>query len=137
MHRGFTLVEILVVVVILGILAAIVVPQFARASDDARHNTTLFELEQVRRAVEIYYTRTSGQYPDLSAGDWGPLTATGQYLSDLPVNAWVGGENATVVIERDTPDAEYQTTHGWIYSAATGQVWAGSFDQNGIPLPRP
>ena len=47
--KGFTLVEILIVVIILGILAAIVIPQFTNASSDARKNSLTSQLQTVRR----------------------------------------------------------------------------------------
>ncbi len=55
-HRnsGFTLVEILIVVIILGILAAIVIPQFTNASQDARRNSLMSQLQTVRSQIELY-----------------------------------------------------------------------------------
>ena len=47
-NKGFTLVEILIVVIILGILAAIVIPQFTQASNDARESSLSSELQTVR-----------------------------------------------------------------------------------------
>src|SRR5437868_4840092 len=52
-NRGFTLVEILIVVIILGILAAIVIPQFANASSDARLTNLRTSLANVRNQIEI------------------------------------------------------------------------------------
>ena len=52
--HAFTLVEILIVVVILGILAAIVVPSFLGAVDQAAIGTTQSELTKLRRAVEVF-----------------------------------------------------------------------------------
>src|SRR4051812_24356793 len=51
---GFTLVEILIVVIILGILAAIVIPQFTSASQDARKNSLVSQLQTLRSQVELY-----------------------------------------------------------------------------------
>ena len=68
LDRAFTLVEILIVVVILGILAAIVVPQFAGASQQARIGAFVTSLKTYADASEYYNARV-GQYPvDGSSG---------------------------------------------------------------------
>jgi general secretion pathway protein G len=138
--KAFTLVEILIVVVILGILAALVVPSFASAIDEATVGTTQSELHKLRRAVEVYQVRNDEGLPNVVAGDgtWGDLIAVGgQYLKQAPVNAYVGSANQGVIVLGAGPDAAYQMTHGWIFDAASGQVWAGGFDINDEPLPRP
>ncbi len=61
-RSAFTLVEILIVVVILGILAAIVVPRFAGATDEARQSTFIASLKTYADAVE-YFTAREGRYP--------------------------------------------------------------------------
>lgn len=137
---GFTLVEILIVVVILGILAALVVPKFASATQDAQDGATIDQLSKVRRALDVYYAKNN-QWPDVTAGTgtWGSLTSVGGfvYLRGTPMNSWVGGANGTKIIFGTGPDGSYQTTHGWIYDPVTGSVWAGCFDVNGRPYPRP
>lgn len=52
--KGFTLVEILIVVVILGILAAIVIPQFTEASTEARVSSLCSDLQTLRSQIELY-----------------------------------------------------------------------------------
>ena len=52
--NGFTLVEILVVVVILGILAAVVIPQFSEASTDAKFSSLCTNLHTLRSQIEMY-----------------------------------------------------------------------------------
>jgi general secretion pathway protein G len=137
--RAFTLVEILIVVVILGILAAIVVPQFTGATGEAAAGTASYELEKLRRALDVYQARWSNALPPVEAGDgtWGPLVGgTGEYLKDAPRNPYVGGENARAIAIATEADSAYQTSYGWIFDPATGRVWAGGFDANDQPLPR-
>jgi len=60
--RGFTLVELLIVVIILAILAAIVVPQFADSANDARQSAYSTNLGNLRAVVELY-RQQHGSYP--------------------------------------------------------------------------
>src|SRR5438309_9198865 len=50
---GFTLVEILIVVINLGILAAIVIPQFTSASQDARKSSLVSQLQTIKAQTEL------------------------------------------------------------------------------------
>ena len=79
LSKGFTLVEILIVVIILGILAAIVIPQFTNASEDARKSSLTSQLQTIRSQVELYKLQHRDRYPTSdgevdSAWDWGMLT---------------------------------------------------------------
>lgn len=137
-RAGFTLVEILIVVVILGILASVVVPQFARATEQAKSDTTYSELQKIRRHIEIFKARNAGAMPaviDNSVGDWGEIVGNqSQYLQGAPVNGHVGGGNAKKIRYGSGPDVTFQTDYGWIVDMTSGQVWAGSFDADDKPL---
>ena len=68
-QRGFTLMETLLVVVILGTLAAVVTPQFTGATDDAFDTTIRAQLQRIRKQIELH----NNLYP------------TAQYDADTPV----------------------------------------------------
>lgn len=62
-QKGFTLVELLIVVIILAILAAIVVPQFASTTNDARDSAADSTLAGLRAAIDLYYQQHNNTYP--------------------------------------------------------------------------
>jgi len=68
MEQGFTLVEILIVVVILGILSAIVVPQFSTASEECVNTTFVTSLRAFVNAATIYQVKTGNFPADGSSG---------------------------------------------------------------------
>ncbi|MEM0914207.1 MAG: prepilin-type N-terminal cleavage/methylation domain-containing protein [Planctomycetota bacterium] len=67
-RSAFTLIEILIVVVILGILAAIVVPQFSNATTPARYSVFVNDLTGMGRALQIYMVDTGNPIPDGTSG---------------------------------------------------------------------
>jgi general secretion pathway protein G len=154
--RGFTLVEILIVVIILGILAAIVIPQFTNASEDARKSSLVSQLQTLRSQIELFKLQHRDAYPTstgLPTGTWDwdmltektndDLTQTGTpklgpYLQAPPVNGLTGGSNMRSVTDDATAIALTNgdivgtlatEKEGFVFSQATGKCWA--FDKAG------
>jgi general secretion pathway protein G len=139
MKQGFTLVEILIVVVILGILAAIVVPQFTNASESATISSLESQLQTIRGQLELYKIQESPHaYPDLTDADgWDHLldpdgdgdTSDG-YLQEAPVNAWTGSSD----IVAGTGFADGSADDGWVWDNANGEIFASLFDETNREL---
>ena len=120
-EKGFTLVEILIVVVILGILAAIVIPQFTSASETAKASSLMSQLQTIRSQLELYQVQHNGIYPTQTQM-WGNLltgtdvdgnagTDFGPYLQKPPVNPFTLG--STVAADNSAD---------WRYTAATAAI---------------
>ncbi|MEM1331621.1 MAG: type II secretion system protein [Planctomycetota bacterium] len=76
-NRAFTLVEILIVVVILGILAAIITPAMANASDSGKQATFVQSVRVFADAIELYRAKTGSFPPDGSSGTLAAPLANG------------------------------------------------------------
>jgi len=62
-EQGFTLVELLIVVIILAIMSAIAIPQFGSSTEDAKVSSLETNLAELRAAVELYYHQHNSRYP--------------------------------------------------------------------------
>src|SRR5438067_5963842 len=71
---GFTLVEILIVVIILGILAAIVIPQFSSASNDARKSSLASTAQTMRSQIALYRLQHNDVLPGTGASGFSSAT---------------------------------------------------------------
>jgi general secretion pathway protein G len=131
--RGFTLVEILIVVVILGILAAIVIPQFTEASTEAKVSSLCSDLQTTRSQIELYkvqhnddlpgaggatFTQALTGYTDVDGDVWVEGTSTGTkygvYLQQMPTNPF--NQLATITENGTIGDS----SAGWEFNTTTG-----------------
>ncbi|MGH7241907.1 MAG: type II secretion system protein [Phycisphaerales bacterium] len=131
-RKGFTLVEILIVVVILGILAAIVVPQFTNATQDAQAGNIKAQLDTLNNQIELFRARTNAyptaaEYAAPSTTNtaytmWGTMI-DGGYVKAPPVNP-VNGSSSVVFASAGT------ATDGWYWDAATNTLNACYFNRS-------
>jgi general secretion pathway protein G len=77
-HKGFTLFELLAVMVILSVLASIAVPSYKRSQIKARESVLAEDLYQMRRSIDAFFA-DHGRYPDRLE----QLTSN-KYLRDIP-----------------------------------------------------
>ncbi len=129
-RSGFTLVEILIVVIILGILAAIVIPQFTNASTEARESSLRSDLQTMRSQIELYKVQHSDQLPGAGTStfeqamtgktniDGAVGTDFGPYLQQLPTNSF--NNKKTVGIDGTVGDS----SDGWEFNSTTGAFQA-------------
>jgi len=89
-QTGFTLVELLIVVIILGILAAIVLPQFTSTTDDAKVGALDANLSTLRSAVELYYQQ-HGAYPSAAGDGTNAANTAAAFTSQLTQYSTIAG----------------------------------------------
>ena len=125
-RKGFTLVEILVVVVILGLLAALVVPQVVGQGEDAKRTAAAVQIREIENALDIYRLH-NGFYPTTEQGLEALVTrpstnpqprkyVEGGYMKRVPMDPWGNsfiyrspGEKGMIDIISCGPDGEEGT----------------------------
>ncbi|HRK30427.1 MAG TPA: prepilin-type N-terminal cleavage/methylation domain-containing protein [Tepidisphaeraceae bacterium] len=148
-RSAFTLVEVLIVVVILGILAAIVIPQFSNASATARENTLRDEMRYLRTQIAVYRAQHNDYSPGYAPGsgsgvateanfelqmttytdEQGNANPTGSavfkygpYLSRMPKNPLNTFSTFTIIADGAPMPAAPDGTTGYYYKPETQQI---------------
>jgi general secretion pathway protein G len=140
---GFTLVELMIVVSILGILAAIVLPEFQGHVQQAKEAAAKDNLRILRETIERYAVDYNGVAPGYQSGNPANLPTQSalrfqllqrNYLNEIPKNPF-NNMNTVLMIANDV---SFPTTgtgeYGWVYQPQTKKIkldWPGT-DSNGI-----
>lgn len=120
--KGFTLVELVVVVMILGILAAVAAPKLLGTSSRATDNGAKQTLAVVRDAIERYAAEHAGALPGLDGNQATLKTDLKEYLRGGFPKCAAYGDNDNVKMTTATGDINgTDTAESWYYSANTGK----------------
>ena len=133
MHKrpGFTLVELLIVVVILAILAATIVPQFTDITGDAKASTGVINLKILRQQIEYYKAQHDGDPPDAALANLliktdvsGAVgTDFGPYMVQIPNNPFTNSNKVTTTNSDPPAAASAASDRGWLYNVTLGELW--------------
>ena len=123
-HRGFTLVELIAVIVVLAILAGVAIPKYFDYSAKAKESSCKGTLGGVRSAIANFYANSAvngtAAYPTLTQ-----LTTTGTVMQE-PIAANPYNNLATVIAASWTTSQAVAGTGGWNYDASNGHFWVNS-----------
>ncbi len=121
--RGFSLFELLAVMMILGILVSIAIPSYQRSQIKARESVLAEDLFQLRNALDAYYADRAS-YPDRLE----QLTAS-KYLRDIPVDPFTRSKTSWMCVPPESGE-NGQQAEGGCYDVVSGSEQVGL---NNIP----
>ena len=134
-RKGFTLIEILIVVIILGILAGIILPQFTNATESSKTSSVQSTAQTLRGAVQLYYYQHNDTLPpadqfwtlmmtqtDANGNAYAAGTSIsgpyGPYMQSIPLNALNAA--STVIDANIGPGSSVASVCGWEYDYRAG-----------------
>ena len=124
-QKGFTLVELVIIIVILSILAAVAIPKYQDLSSEAREAAARSALGSIRSGITIFYanqavTTGTATWPSLNE-----LETIGTVMEQaIPKNPYQSDTNAPdSIVTGVTKGTIVGTRGGWAYLASTGEIW--------------
>src|SRR5262245_17763180 len=144
-RRAFTLVELVMVVMIVGMLSSMAIPRISRGATAAGDATLAADLTVVRKAILYFAAEHNGDFPGPSAARFtagmtqysngaGSTSVTrsaafpyGPYLQDVPrcpVGPNMGSNKVLIDAVNSPPKTDLSTGDGWVYNPNTGEFYA-------------
>jgi prepilin-type N-terminal cleavage/methylation domain-containing protein len=138
MKRALSLVELMIVLAILGILAALVVPQLQTPSTQAKEAVAKDNLRILRSMIELYAARHNGVAPGYQDNIPGTpslfyfnqqIILSGNYFRKMPQNPFNNLDTINFIGDSEDFPAEASGNFGWVYQPATQTIrldWKGT-----------
>jgi len=138
--KGFTLIELMIVVAIIGILAAIAIPRFAQMLEKSREGSTKGNLGSIKSAASIYYGDVQGIWPTtlFSSTSYAfsryldnvsPVKVTGSFVAGATSPA---GAQVSMTQQSSSPSG---SGTGWMYDSSLGNVYVNSTVKDSKSIP--
>jgi prepilin-type N-terminal cleavage/methylation domain-containing protein len=144
MRRAFSIAELMIVVAIIGILAALVVPYVGNHAAEAKEAAAKDNLRILRDAIKFYAVRHGDTFPGYAGDDratvptadrfYQQLIVEENFLRRVPENPFNELDTVHVILNDQAFPAEATGACGWIYQPATGNIrvdWPGA-DSQGV-----
>jgi general secretion pathway protein G len=144
MKRALSLVELMIVLAVLGILAAIIVPQFQSHTSQAKEAVAKDHLHILRGAIELYAAQHSGVPPGYKNNIAGSAPSSvyfyqqtvlsGNFFRKMPKNPFNNLDTMSIIGDGQTFPAEATGKFGWVYQPYTMEIrldWPGK-DKDGM-----
>jgi prepilin-type N-terminal cleavage/methylation domain-containing protein len=135
--KGFSLVELLIVVVIMGILAAIAIPVFTSQRGRAEDQKTKSDLESIQKELSAYFTEDGTKVPVIwiVGGSGAAITSTDRQYHIAPDQTTPTANDEATLIGRVSPKVGFVTSNngGTIQTGATGSAKVTTLAGTGSP----
>ena len=137
---GFTLVEVLIVVVIMAVLAATIIPQFTDSTKDAKTSSVQFNVHTLRSQIQLYKAQHDALLPSATltelinstdtAGNTGSGASypLGPYMQSIPENPFTNSNSVASITNSPAILTDVTGSGGWLYNATTGEIWVDHAD---------
>lgn len=124
-EAGFTLVELVIIIAVLGILAAVAIPKYSNITSESKEAAARGALGGLRSGVTIFYANQAVTTGTASWPSLAQIATPGTVMEQaVPANPYQHPDSAAdSIVTGVSKGTTVGSRGGWAYNAATGEIW--------------